>query len=80
MAIPRFPEIWAKEMAASKRIKSADLWKPVETDQNEGKLIKKRNVRKSKRTFSKDEMIPMIPGASINKGRKRKVNSLNPWL
>jgi hypothetical protein len=56
-------------MAASKKTKKAILWNPVDTFQNEGKLIRKWNERKRIKIFSKDEMIPIKPGASTNNGR-----------
>lgn len=78
IAIPRFPEIWAREIAASKKIKTADLWKPLDPFQKDGKKIIKRIARKSKNAFSTDENKPNNPGESINNGLKRNVKSLNP--
>ena len=78
IAIPRFPEICAKEIAASKKIKTADLWKPLDPLQKDGKKITNRIARNSKKAFSTDENKPNNPGESMNNGLKRNVKSLNP--
>ena len=78
IAIPRFPEICAKETAASKKIKTAALWNPFEPLQKDGMKIKKRIARYNKNAFSTDENKPNNPGESMNNGLKRNVNSLNP--
>lgn len=80
MAIPRFPEICAKEIAANKKTKTADLWKPLEPLQKDGMKIIKRIARNNKKAFSREENKPNNPGESINNGLKRNVNSLKPWL
>ena len=80
MAIPRFPEICAKEIAANKKIKTADLWKPLEPLQKDGMKIIKRIARNNKKAFSIEENKPNNPGESINKGLNKNVNNLNPWL